>query len=305
MDCTRDNVEFQSHKSTCRAWLYKPLASDDIPRPCIVMTHGLGGTRDAGLEPYALKFAKAGYIVLLFDYRHFGASDGEPRQLCSVKKQLQDWTCATDYARTLKGVDPDKIALWGFSLSGGHAITTAVRDGRVAAVSVQAPVLDTFASAKCFLRAAGFSRFAQLFAVGAADLLREMMGMSPVYVPVYGSPRDLAPICSEEDVRDYAAITPRNWRNEIGAGYALLFKGYRAIAHATKLRCPVLIQAATLDKVTPLGVAQKAARKIGAKAELKQYDCGHMNTCLGEIFERTCNDQLAFFNQVFALEPAK
>lgn len=265
------------------------------------MAHGLGGTRDAGLEPYALKFANAGCMVLVFDYRHFGASDGEPRQLCSVKKQLQDWTSATNYVRSLQGADPEKIALWGFSLSGGHAIVTAVQDGRIAGISVQAPVLDTFALVSCFLRAAGPVNFIKAFAAGVVDLLRSMLGMSPVYVPVFGSPHDLAPLCSTEDVRDYYEITPQGWRNEICARYAFLFKGYRAIACVTRIPCPTLIQVAIKDKVTPAATALKAAQKIGAKAELKQFDCGHMNICLGENFKSASDDQLAFFSRVFGL----
>lgn len=299
MDCQREDVEFLSHNIVCRAWLYKPVITADEDRPCIVMAHGLGGTRDAGLEPYALKFANAGYMVLIFDYRHFGASDGEPRQLCSVKRQLQDWASATNYVRSLQGVDPEKIALWGFSLSGGHAIVTAVRDGRIAAVSVQAPVLDTYAIIGCFFRAAGPINFIKSFAVGVVDLLGGILGMSPIYVPIFGSPHDLAPLCSKEDARDYDTITPEKWRNEICARYGLLFKGYRAIAYVNRLPCSALIQVAIQDKVTPSAPALKAAQKIGTKAELKQYDCGHINICLDENFNHTSNDQLAFFSRAF------
>ena len=57
-------------------------------RPCVVMAHGFGATRDASLAPYAERFAAAGMHVLLFDYRHFGTSEGQPRQLVSVRRQL-------------------------------------------------------------------------------------------------------------------------------------------------------------------------------------------------------------------------
>jgi predicted alpha/beta hydrolase len=39
------------------------------------MAHGLSGTRDASLEPYARRFADAGFYVVLFDYRYLGASE--------------------------------------------------------------------------------------------------------------------------------------------------------------------------------------------------------------------------------------
>lgn len=47
----------------------------------LVMAHGLGGVRQMRLDAFAERFSSAGYRCLVFDYRHFGASAGEPRQL--------------------------------------------------------------------------------------------------------------------------------------------------------------------------------------------------------------------------------
>src|SRR5512139_822290 len=110
----RADVVFDSHGTPCRAWHYVPDGAA-AAHPCVVMAHGFGGTRDASLEPYALRFAAAGMHVLLFDYRHFGASDGEPRQLLSVKRQLQDYAAAVAFARSLPGVDAARVAVWGTS----------------------------------------------------------------------------------------------------------------------------------------------------------------------------------------------
>ena len=59
----RLDIDFISRGTTCRAWFY-PARTDalrtDAGVPCVVMAHGLGGTRDAGLEPYAERFASAG-----------------------------------------------------------------------------------------------------------------------------------------------------------------------------------------------------------------------------------------------------
>ena len=99
-------------------------------RPCVVLAHGFGGTVDSGLMPYAERFAAAGLDALAFDYRHFGASAGEPRQLVSVPRQLEDYAAAIAFARGLDGVDPDRIVVWGTSFSGGHVVEVAVADGR-------------------------------------------------------------------------------------------------------------------------------------------------------------------------------
>ena len=65
----------------------------------MVMAHGLAGQKDMGLEPFAEAFAARGLGVLMFDYRCFGGSDGEPRNWVSPKRHLQDWDAALGYVR--------------------------------------------------------------------------------------------------------------------------------------------------------------------------------------------------------------
>ncbi len=76
----------------------------------MVLAHGFSGTVDSGLTMFAERFAAAGLDALAFDYRHFGSSDGEPRQLLSIARQLEDYAAAIAYARSLPGVDPERIA---------------------------------------------------------------------------------------------------------------------------------------------------------------------------------------------------
>jgi len=109
-------VQLSVNETALSAWLYLPEHLP-APYPCIVMGHGLGSTRDAGLEPYAIRFRDAGFAVLVFDYRYFGASGGTPRQLIWIPSQLEDWSAAIACARGLKEIDPARIALWGTSLS--------------------------------------------------------------------------------------------------------------------------------------------------------------------------------------------
>ena len=97
------------------------------------------GTRDMGLMPYAERFAAARMAVLAFDYRHFGTSGGQPRQVINIRQQLEDYQAAIRFARSVEGVDPERIALWGTSLSGGHVIVVAATDPRIAAVVSQVP----------------------------------------------------------------------------------------------------------------------------------------------------------------------
>ena len=103
------------------------------------MAHGLSAVRDQRLPAYAERFAAAGLGVLLFDYRHFGASGGEPRQLLDIGRQLADWRAAVAYARARF----DRVALFGSSFAGGHVLAVGTDPG-IAAVVSQCPMTDGF-----------------------------------------------------------------------------------------------------------------------------------------------------------------
>lgn len=297
MDFQRKDIAFASGGKICRAWLYRPPADRNGRRPCIVMAHGLGGTKDAGLEPYATRFAEAGYVVLLFDYRHFGSSDGEPRQLVSVRRQLQDWAGAISHARRLPGVDPEEVALWGTSFSGGHVIVAAARDKNIAAVSAQCPMVDAPAASLNTIRYAGPGVFLKLFLAGVMDQFCGALGMAPLRVPLVASPGETAAMSSPDSAPGYGAIVPPHWVNAVCARSALSIVGYRPVAFARRVRCPALIQVCLEDSVAPPRPAMAAAARIGAGATLQLYDCGHFDIYVGRHFERASTEQLDFFNR--------
>jgi dienelactone hydrolase len=141
----REDVSFSSGAETCAAWRYTPAG--DGPFPVIVMAHGLGATKDMRLDAYAERFRAAGYACLVFDYRHFGESTGQPRQVIDVRKQLGDWNAALRFARDELRFDPRRIVVWGSSFGGGHAIATAAANPDVAAAIAQCPFTDGLSSA--------------------------------------------------------------------------------------------------------------------------------------------------------------
>ncbi len=67
--------------------------------PIVVLAHGIAGQKDMGLHPFAEVFAQRGLAVLVFDYRNFGGSEGEPRNWVSPKRHLEDWDAVLDYVR--------------------------------------------------------------------------------------------------------------------------------------------------------------------------------------------------------------
>lgn len=283
----RRDVVFESAGARCAAWLYLPAGAP--PFPCVVMGHGFGGTRDAGLPAFAERFAAAGLAALVFDYRHFGASEGEPRQLALVPRQLEDWRAALALARSLPEVDAARVALWGTSFSGGHVLRVAADDGRVAAVVSQVPFCDG--------RAGAASPRSLLPLLGRAlrDAVAGRLGLAPVLVPVVGPPGSVAALTSPDSEPGYLALVPPGspWRNAVAARVVLQIGRYRPGLDAARIACPLLVCVADRDVVTPPGPALAAAARA-PKGTVKRYDCQHFEVYAGPHFERAARDQLAF-----------
>jgi pimeloyl-ACP methyl ester carboxylesterase len=260
------------------------------------MAHGFGATRDASLEPYAERFAAAGLHVLLFDYRHFGASDGEPRQLLSVRRQLQDYAAAVHFAQALAGVDPQRIAVWGTSFSGGHALVTAATVPGVAAAVCQCPMMDGRAAVLNIARYAGAGQVLRLTGHGLWDAALAPFGRAH-RIPIVGPPGSLAVMSSPDADAGYRALTPPGFRFDVAARIGLTAGLYRPVRYAGRVRCPVLVQVCSRDSVAPIEPAEKVIRRLGSMAEARRYPIGHFEPYFGAHFERSVSDQLEFLRR--------
>jgi fermentation-respiration switch protein FrsA (DUF1100 family) len=294
-------VEFDSGGVRC-AGIHVPGAGDafagpDGRRPCVVLANGFGATVDSGLEPYVERFAAAGIDALAFDYRHFGVSDGEPRQLLSIPRQLQDYAAAIAFARSLDGVDPDRIVAWGSSYSGGHVVPVSVADGRVAAVIAQIPAMDGLASLVNIARHAGPRHIAKLTLAGLRDAASSLRGRPPVMLAVVGPPGSVAAMTAPDSEAGYRTIAGPSWRNEVAARIALRTGSYRPGLQADQLPCPILVQIADRDTVAPVKAAQDAAWRATGRAEVRTYPIGHFEIYTGAPFERAVADQLHFLRR--------
>ncbi|MFN3625458.1 MAG: alpha/beta hydrolase [Hyphomicrobium sp.] len=291
----RREASFLVDGSACRAWVYEPATDAPRPAACIVMAHGLGGTRNASLAPYAERFAEAGFFVVLFDYRFLGASEGEPRQLISPKRQLEDWQAAIDFARGLPGVDPRRIGLWGTSLSGGHVVMAAARDSGITAIAAQCPMLDGRASARMAIRRSGFLGTLRMVSAALTDILRAAVGASPYYIPLAARDGELAVMSSDAAYAGCHSIVPSDWRNEVAARILLTMPPYRPVRHAHRVTCPALIIACAQDTIVSAKAAADTAEKIGEEARLVVLPIDHFDIYHGRWLEHASTEQVAFF----------
>lgn len=288
----RTEVSFISGGERCAAWFYTPNTPSQNS-PCVVMAHGTTGTRDLGLAPYAERFAAAGCTVIVFDYRHFGASSGQPRQLVHIGHQLEDWRSAISFARQLPEVDAQRVALWGTSLSAGHVVAIAADDPTISAVVAQLPWMGY--ARRRGAPAPPLRVTAALLTAVMSDVLRGLLGRPPRTIRMTGSPGEVAVFTDAEDnaiLRDLAADAPQ-WRNEIAARSVLPLMRYRPATKAAQVTMPLLVCVADADRAASVPVAVAAARSA-PHGEVRHYPGGHFAGYVGSAFEQMVTDETDF-----------
>lgn len=123
-------VAFYSDGSKIAAMLFTP-AEQQRPGPGVVLCQGLNGVGVTYRFPQTARaFAAAGYTSLIFDYRGFGASEGQANRLWP-QEQLDDVCNALTFLAGQSEVDSQRLALWGTSFGGAHVVQAAAVDLRV------------------------------------------------------------------------------------------------------------------------------------------------------------------------------
>lgn len=291
---TTSEETFDSQGVACAARVYRP-AADAGARPVIVMGHGFGGVRALRLYAYAERFAAAGYLVVAFDYRGFGDSEGTPRQVLHVGRQHQDWRAALAFARTLPAADPHKIVGWGTSFGGGHVITLAGQGEPLAAIIAQVPHV----SGPAAVRATGLRSALRLAPLALRDQAAALLGRNPVYVEAVGLPGTTAVMTTPDAVPGLAqqitdsGLRAGDYPQHVAARITLTIGLYSPAKYAPGVTCPALVQIAAHDAVTPRSVAEKAARAM-PRSTVHIYDCGHFDPYVEPHFNTTIAHQLAF-----------
>lgn len=124
--------------SGCRLDADLHLPDDDgvgAPYPVVIAASGYQGLKVLHPERFARALTPLGYAVVAFDYRGFGASEGEPGRLMP-QEWVEDVRAIVDRLFACDEVDAGRIGLLGWALGGGVAVVEAADDPRVRAVAV-------------------------------------------------------------------------------------------------------------------------------------------------------------------------
>lgn len=283
----REQIVFRSGDARCVGYLYRPSGRSGSDC-CVILAHGFGGTQEGSISATAVDFAAAGFTALTFDYRGFGVSEGELRQVVDISMQLVDWRAAISFARDLSGVRRDRIALWGSSLGGGHVLAIAAEDPAISAVVAQVP-FNGFPR-----RVEDRTPYETRRLLGAAlkDWWAGRTGRRRSYIKAVGEPGELAVMPMREASRVVEAMHNDTWRNEVAPGALIdMALWYRPGRRAKRLRMPVLLSLADND------IAVNLARPIAMRAprgELRCYPCGHFDFYEESVRRIVVADQVSF-----------
>lgn len=289
---SKTECDFFSHSIRCSAWLYRP--TNIHQPPLVIMGSFLGGEKTFRLPAYAEQFAQQGLAVFLFDYRNFGASDGEPRNLIDPWRHLQDWRAAIHHVRGLSDIASEKIALWGSSFAGGHVIKLAAEDQSVKAIVCQVPAVDGLAStltkSATYLATAVFA--------GLRDIVSTLLWHEPYWVPIISSPDRFGILNTAECEPGYLALVDPDstWENRAPARLFLKFPFYRPISIAHRIHCPALILGAEQDSLVPIRGVEKTSAKIN-NATLIRLPCDHFAPYQGKFFDQNVKTMIEFLTR--------
>ena len=102
-------------------------------RAGIVLCHGYTGVRNIYLPDNARVLAEAGYVVLNFDYKGWGDSEG-PKTRLAPHSRVADVMAALSFLGARPEVDASRLGLYGTSYGGATVVWTAAIDPRVKCV---------------------------------------------------------------------------------------------------------------------------------------------------------------------------
>ena len=259
------------------AWVYLPEGSG--PHPAVVMAHGIGGIKAGGLSPFAERFRAEGFAAIAFDYRNFGGSGGQPREVLSVPRQCADYSTVIGWAAEQPYIDPRQIIVWGTSFAGMHVLELAVADTRLAAAVAQAPLTDGLAAAMMSPLKNGI----RLFGLALLDGFGSLFGRQPIYIAGHGRPGELSIGATPDGPFGERLMTPKDgtrWHDRVAARSLLSFSWRRPVRRAAAVRVPFLLVVPEADSIAPVPAALEVASKAPG-AELFRSAGGHYDVYEG------------------------
>lgn len=262
------------------------------------MSHGASAVKEQFLEPFANRFAEEGYAVLVFDYRYLGASDGEPKGTIIPQMQHEDIRAALTFVSAQPEIDPSRIALWGTSFSGGHALHVGALDPRVKVVTVQVPALNMPHALIAQISRPVFDGMLKML---ADDQAVRNAGGEGGWLPVVNKPGQPSFLAARDAYEWFTAAgeIASTWVNRISLESVARAAEYVPDAFIELISPkPLLMQVALNDSLIPINLARQAFHRAGEPKKLELFECGHFDPYTTEPWHsRFVGSQVRWFRE--------
>ena len=293
-------MEFPSEGATLRGKLYIPDISDasESLLATVVMAHGTSATITMVIDRYAQAFCDSGFAVLLYEHRNFGISDGEPRQEINPWVQARGYADAITYAASLDEVDPERIAIWGDSYSGGHAIAVAAVDDGVKAVVVQCPVCGPVAQDDS--SGTEFGKFQETFWEGdvTGEIATRTGPMPVVSFDQVRHPSLLQPLSAFRWFIEHGGRHGSGWQNDVTRVLPTTPVPFSPLLCSPHVKAPTLMIVAPEDEMVQANpaVSRQAFDLLSGPKEWYEIAGGHFGLLWhpGELFDEASHVQREF-----------
>jgi len=131
-----ERVTLPSHELTIVGNALLPKAEGK--KPAVVVIGPVASVKEQSPMQYATRLVREGFIVMAFDPRFHGESEGMPRRFESRTAKVQDVRAVLDYLAQRPDVDANLLYVLGVCQGANWAIEACTQDSRVKALSVVA-----------------------------------------------------------------------------------------------------------------------------------------------------------------------
>lgn len=294
-------VEFPSEGATLRGLLFLP-ETPPSKLPLVIMAHGTSATMFMVADKYAQAFCRAGLAALLYDHRNFGRSGGDPRQEINPWIQCRGYRDAINFAVTRDEIDPDRIALWGDSFTGGQVIVVGAIDLRVKGIVAQCPVFGA-EPPPVESTPANFEILTDIFSRGDVRGSPETT-TGPIPVVSFdqaGTPSLLKPIQAFRWFIDYGGRAGTKWINSVTRVIPATPVPYHPVLCAPFVQAPTLLMVAPEDEMVHANysVSRQAYELLPGPKQWYDIAGGHFGLLYypGERFDEASHVQTQFLKK--------
>ena len=286
-------VSFYSEGTRLAGDLFLPdgLGANE-QRAGIVLCHGYTGVRNLYLPDTAKMLTGAGYVVLTFDYKGWGDSDGPKSRLAPYGRVL-DSQAALTFLGAQAVVDADRLGLYGTSYGGATVVWTAAVDPRVKAV---VSVVGIGHGGRWMRGVRRPDEYADLLARSEADRIRRVMTGESEFADrnaVLLPDRQSAELATAARAGNPAAV------GEVPLEYIDDTLGFHPEWIVDRIAPrPVLFITSDDDRLVPAEQSEALFARAGEPKKLVVLrGVGHYEVYAGEAFRQVIEPTLAWYEQ--------